>query len=296
MKTRADKFLTRISYGTLFLLSMSCILPFLLLISGSLTDNNTIVASGYTFIPKKWSADAYHYLWATSKTLVRAYGITIGTTVIGTIASLFITSMIGYGLSFRDLPGIRILSFFVIFTLLFNGGLVPSYMVYTQIFHIKNTIWAQLIPGLLMNGFTITLMRTYFSNTIPPSIKESARVDGAGEFRIFIKIIMPLSLPMMATIGLLNGVSYWNSWANGLYYLTKTKFYNVQNILNKMLTDIRFLQSGAAGDYGTEQLIALPANSVRMAMAVIGVIPILLLYPFFQKYFVKGITVGAVKE
>jgi len=296
MNSSSDKRLAASSHIILIIASLSCLLPFVLLVIGSFTDNNTIVAQGYSFFPEKWSLDAYRYLAVLSAPLIRAYGITIFTTVFGTALSLIITALIGYGLSFPNLPGVKYLSFFVVFTMLFNGGLVPTYVIYTQIFHIKNTIWAQIFPGMLLNGFNIMLMRSYFQNSIPASITESARIDGAKDLHIFFRIVLPLSLPILATIGLLTGVMYWNNWTNGLYYLTKPDYYNMQNILNNMLNDIRYLQSGAVGDYAGDLLSALPANSVRMAIAIIGVIPILTVYPFFQRYFVKGITIGAVKE
>jgi putative aldouronate transport system permease protein len=278
------------------LASLTCILPFILLIIGSLTDDGIIVQQGYSFVPEKWSTAAYGYLSVMANTIVRAYGVTLFSTAAGTAVSLILTSLMGYGLSFPNLPGKKILSFFVVFTMLFNGGLVPTYVIYTQIFHIKNTLWAQIVPGMLVSGFHVMLMRSFFQNNIPPSLVESARIDGAKDLRIFFAIVLPMSLPILATIGLLTGVTYWNNWTNGLYYLTQPDFYNVQNILNKMLMDIRYLQSGAAGDYAGDILSSLPANSVRMAIAVIGALPILFVYPFFQRYFVKGITVGAVKE
>lgn len=296
MESGSKSKLTQIAYIILAIAALSCIIPFLLLIIGSLTDNNDIIKNGYSFFPKKWSLDAYEYLKSNSASLVSAYGVTVFTTVFGTAFSLLITSMLGYGLSRSDLPGRKILSFIVVFTLLFNGGLVPTYLMYTKIFHIKNTIWAQIFPTLLLSGFNVILMRSYFVNSIPQSLTEAARIDGAKEVTIYSKVVMPLSMPIMATIGLMVGVNYWNSWLNGLYYITDSKYFSVQNILNRILLDIRYLTTGMAGDVSGDLLARLPSASIRMAIAVTGVLPILVIYPFFQKYFVKGITLGAVKE
>lgn len=275
--------------------SISCILPFLLLIIGSFTDNNLIINEGYSFFPKKWSVAAYEYLGNDFSSMVNAYIVTIFTSVFGTFLGLIVSSMLAYGLSHNRLKGSSLLNFLVLFTLLFNGGLVPTYLMYTQLFHIKNTIWAQIFPTLLVNGFFVMLLRSYFRTNIPQELYEAARMDGASEVRIFFKICLPLSLPILATVGLMQGLSYWNSWVNGLYYLTDTKYYNIQNILNRLLMDIRYLQSGFFGDMASELLANMPTDSVIMAIAVIGVVPILFVYPFFQKYYIKGITLGGVK-
>jgi putative aldouronate transport system permease protein len=227
---------------------------------------------------------------------MRAYGITILITVVGTTTSLAFTSMLAYPLSRKDLPYRNPLAFYVFFTMLFNGGLVPTYFVYTQVFDMKNSLEALLIPGLLMNGFNVLLMRTFFMTTIPPAILESAKMDGAGEIRIFYKIVLPLSAPIMATIGLFQSIAYWNDWFNGMIYITNPKLFSLQNILNRIMSDIQFLSSDPSlGARASESMMTLPSSSFRMAIVVIGVIPILLAYPFFQKHFVKGITIGAVK-
>ena len=221
--------------------------------------------------------------------------MTILVTAIGTTVSIIITSMLAYMLSKRKLPGVKILNFLVIFTMLFNGGLVPTYMIYTRVFHVKNTIWGLLLPNLLMSAFMIMLVRNYYEHSIPEELYESARIDGAGEFYIFFKIVQPLSKPILATVGLMTGIAYWNDWQNGLYYLTKDQsahLYTIQNILNEINTNIAFLASTNVGGFNTADL---PTTTARMAIAVIGILPILVLYPFFQKYFAKGLVMGAVK-
>lgn len=280
----------------LLLLSFSCIIPFVLLIVSSITDDATITLYGYSFFPQKLSLDAYKYLFAQGSVIGRAYAITVFITVVGTSVSLIISSMLAYPLSRKDYPLHKVQTFMVFFTMLFNGGLVPTYLVYTRIFDFKNTIFALIIPALLMNGFNVLLMRTFFRMNIPMAIIESAKIDGAGEFTTFIKIIMPLSLPIMATVGLLVGVSYWNDWNNGLIYITKPQLYSIQNLLNRILQDIQFLSTNPdINAQSGEVMTKLPSTTVRMAIAVIGVLPILVIYPFFQKYFQKGMTIGAVK-
>lgn len=281
-------------HTVLTLFSLACILPFVLLFIASVTDDHTIAVEGYSFFPSKFSLSAYEYLWRESAQIFHAYGITILITVVGTTASLLITSLLAYPLSRKDLPGGTAIAFFVFFTLLFNGGLVPTYLVYTQIFEIKNTLFALLIPWLLMNGFNVMLMRTFFTTTIPAAIIESASMDGAGESKMYYKIILPLSLPILATVGMFQGLAYWNDWNNGLIFVTDPKLFSLQNLLNRIMNDIQYLTRNSQMNTGAA-LEQLPTETFRMAVAVIGVIPILIAYPFFQKYFVKGMTIGAVK-
>ena len=194
----------------------------------------------------------------------------------------------------KDIPGRRILNFFVVFTMLFNGGLVPTYLVYTKYLHLGNTIWALIIPSLLMNAFHVMLVRNYFSTSIPESLIESAKLDGASEMMIFRAIVLPLSKPIMATIGLMLALSYWNNWTNGLYYLDDTSLYSIQNVLNAINNNIIAINSVSNMGLAINKS-EVPALTARMAIAVIGIVPMLCIYPFFQKYFVKGITIGAVK-
>ncbi|MET3545607.1 putative aldouronate transport system permease protein [Paenibacillus favisporus] len=278
----------------LILFSLACILPFILLFISSITDDHTIAVEGYSFFPSKFSLSAYEYLWRESGQIFHAYGITVLVTLIGTTASLLMTSLLAYPLSRKDLPGGTAIAFIVFFTLLFNGGLVPTYLVYTQLFDIKNTLFALLIPWLLMNGFNVMLMRTFFVTTIPAAIIESASMDGAGEFKMYCRIILPLSLPILATVGMFQGLAYWNDWNNGLIFVTDPKLFSLQNLLNRIMNDIQYLTRNSQLNTGAA-LDQLPSETFRMAVAVIGVIPILIAYPFFQKYFVKGMTIGAVK-
>ncbi|MGO4275606.1 carbohydrate ABC transporter permease, partial [Paenibacillus sp. TAF58] len=204
------------------------------------------------------------------------------------------TALLAYPLSRSVTPHRNLIMFIVFFTLLFNGGLVPSYLVYTQIFHIKNTIWSLIVPGLLMNGFYIMLMRTFFQTTIPSALIESAQIDGAGEYRTLWSIVLPLSTPILATIGLFECIMYWNDWQLGMIYITDPKLFSIQNLLNRIMQDIQFISTNMTNNAG-DAMQQMPTDAVKMAIAVIGVLPILVAYPFFQKYFIKGIMIGAVK-
>jgi len=276
-------------------LAAACVLPFLLLVISSVSDESSILRQGYTFFPDQLGLEAYRYLWNHADQLVRAYGVTVFVTIIGTAASLLMTAMLAYPMSRQGVPWRGRIAFFVFFTLLFNGGLTPTYLIYVQLFDIKNTILALIVPGLLMNGVNVLLMRTFFMTTIPPALIESAQIDGAGEFKIFWKIVLPLSLPIVATVGLIQTIIYWNDWFNGMIYVTDSKLFSIQNILNRMLTDIQFLSESKFSAQLGEAGANLPSTTVKMAIAVVGVLPIIAMYPFFQKYLIKGITIGAVK-
>ena len=237
--------------------------------------------------------DAYQYILDNSNTFFRAYGITIIVTILGTAVSMILTSMTAYILSKRDMPGVKILNFMIIFTMLFNGGLVPTYISYTTIFHIKDTLLALIVPNLLMGAFMVMLVRNYFEHSIPGELYESARIDGASEFRIFGTIVLPLSVPIMATVGLMSALAYWNDWQNSIYYISDKKMYSIQAILNAINQSISMLAS--LGDTAGASAAQLPTTTIRMAIAVVGILPILIIYPFFQKYFAKGLVAGAVK-
>ena len=283
-----------VSHTVLFLLTFLALVPFLILISSSFSEDTQIIKYGYSMFPRGFSIDAYGYILTNFSVIGRAYGVTIAVTVIGTAASLIITNLGAYMLSQDDLPGVKVLMFLVVFTRLFSGGLVPTYYIYTQVFHLKDTLWCLIVPNLLLNAFNIILIRNYYRFSIPKAIVESARIDGAGEFTTFVRIVFPLSLPITATVGLLTAIMFWNDWQNGLYYLTGTEWYSIQQVLRVMSSQITFLSNGTDSTQGVNRDI--PTTTIRMAIAVVAIAPILIAYPFFQKYFVKGITLGAVKE
>ena len=295
VKGKNEKIFQTVIVVLLSILLLAAVLPFILLIASSLSDEAVLLQEGYGFWPKQFSLYAYEYLFVTNTvTMFRAYGITFLITIVGTILSLLIGPMLAWPLSRRDYPRARVLTFVIFFTMLFNGGMVPSYIMWTNIFHIKNSILALILPNLVFNGFYIILYKNNFKSNIHPALIEAARLDGAGEFYIYRKVVMPLSLPILATIGLMVGIGYWNDWINGLYYITDTRLYSLQVFLNNMMSNMRALVSMSSGmDVGIGDL---PAISIRMAIAVIGTLPILILYPFFQKAFIAGIALGGVKE
>lgn len=292
---KSDYIMQGISHLVLGIMTLLALLPFILLIIASFTDEDTAIKNGFSFFPEKWGLSAYKYLVGEWSQIGHAYMMTVIVTVIGTTLCLILTTLLAYGLT-RDIVGKAVLNFFVVFTMLFNGGIVASYYVWTRYFHIKNTIWALILPGLLISAFNIILIKNYFQTSVPESLLESARIDGAGEFTIFGKIVLPLSKPIIATIGLMSALGYWNNWTNGLYYIDDSSLYTIQLVLNRINESASFLASNSSqmGDMlnGTA---SIPTTTMRMAIAVIAILPILVVYPFFQKYFVKGITIGAVK-
>ena len=292
VKSKQEKIVTTIAHIVMIILCVLAIAPFWMMVASSFTSNDVLIKFGYNFWPKVFSTEAYQYILTEWGQIGRAYINTIIVTVIGTVLSLIIVSLAGTALSQKDVPGLKVMFFFVVLTMLFNGGVVSSYIIYSQIFHIKDTILALIIPNLLLNGFNVMLVKNYIQNTIPGELQEAAEIDGAGLFRIYGTIILPLSKPILATVGLMTAVGYWNDWTNGLYYITSNKLNTVQLLLNQMNSNVEYLASHS--ELGLN-LQSVPSVSVRMAIAVIGILPIVVLYPFFQKYFEAGITMGAVK-
>ena len=292
-----SKSFNRVATIILTILVIIAMLPILLIVIASFSAESSLIRNGYTYWPEQWSLDAYYYMVKQSIMILRSYGVSFLVTFVGTALSVIITTMLAYPMSRKSFKYRNALAFFVFFTMLFNGGIVPSYIMWTKFFHIKNTIWALIVPTFLMSPFNVVLVKNYFSNSISPSILEAARMDGAGVFAVFTKIVMPLSVPIMATVGLMTAISYWNDWTNGLYYLTEnggSQYYTIQLVLNRINENINFLANNS--DVAAKAAQQLPSTTMRMAIAVIGILPIMCAYPFFQKYFVKGITLGGVKE
>ena len=273
----------------LTLFSIVALFPMILLVVASFTDENELITHGYQILPRKLSLEAYSYMVKQASTIIRAYLVTIGTTIAGTALSIFLTSSIAYPMARKNFKYRNALSFFVYFTMLFNGGLVPQYIMWTTFFHIKNTYFALVIPNLLMTAFNIFLVRNYYSNSLPEALFEAAQLDGASEFGIYTKVVFPLSKPVIATVGLFVALAYWNSWTNALYYVTDPKYFGIQNLLMRIMKNIEYLRTGAAEMSAEGQAVTLPGNSIRMALAFVGI------YPMLQKYFIKGVVVGAVK-
>ena len=278
------------------LISLVMVIPLILLLMASVTSNNEIVMYGYSFWPKEFSLEAYRYIWNEKGQIFRAYGVTLMVTAIGTVTGAMMTLLYGYVLAHQEFPGRTFLAFYLFFTMLFNGGLVPTYIMYTRYLHMKNTVGALIIPALLMNAFNVILARTYIQSNMPAALSEAAQIDGATEFRIFGQVALPLCKPIIATIGLFIGLGYWNDWMNGLYYVTDSKLFSVQQLLNNMIKNIEFLSKNANSNINLSSIGGgIPQETVRMAIAIVGLLPILVVFPFMQKYFITGISVGAVK-
>lgn len=290
-----DKLQQTIMHIFMGILVLTCVLPFLLMVMASLTEEATLTRNGYSFFPEVFSLETYRYIIRSANTILRGYGMTLLVTVIGTLCNLTLTILYAYPLSRRDLPYRGFLSFFLFFTMLFNGGLVPTYMMYANTFHIKNTIFALIVPSLMMNAFYVIMMRSFFSSSIPDSLIEAAKLDGASERKILTSIVLPLSKPMVVTLVLMVGLGYWNDWMNGLYYVTDQGLFTIQMILNNMINNIEFLTRNASMLGSAAANLKIPQVGIRMGIAVIAVLPILIIYPFLQKYFVKGIVIGGVK-
>lgn len=271
------------------------ILPFVLLFMSSITDENILVANGYSFFPKKFSLDSYLYIIRSGVKILKAYGVSIFVTVVGTGINIFLSALMAYPLTVKSLPGRKILMFYVFFTMLFHGGIVPSYIMWSGTFHIKDTIFAQMLPNLLLSAWNVMMIRTYFQTSIPDSLYEAARIDGASELKIFFSIVIPLGKPILVTMGTFAGLAYWNDWTNGLYYIVKNKdLYNVQNLLNQMISNIQYIAQSSDSNVASAAS-ALPATGIQMAIAFVAILPIMLIFPSFQKFYAKGITLGGVK-
>lgn len=276
-------------------LSLVCLMPVVLVIMVSFTDGDSIVANGYSFFPEKYSLIAYESIFKDYGTIINGYVVSIGITVVGTLLSVLLMALYAYPISRADYPLRTGFTFFLFFTMLFNGGLVSRYLIYTQLFGLKDSYFALILP-LLIIPFNVIIMRTFFQTTIHPALIESARIDGAGELRIFFRIVLPLSLPVMATMALFSTINYWNDWFNALVYITTEDKYPLQYLMMRVLNDVQYMRNNVELAAQNPSLLKnLPNESLQMAMAVIGMGPILAVYPFFQKYFVKGLTVGAVK-
>lgn len=290
IKTKQEKAFEVFASVVMICVMVIVIFPFILLFISSITDEDTLLINGYSIFPEKLSFGAYKYIWNSRDVIFRAYGITICVTVIGTLAHVAIVAMAAYPLSLRNMPGRSFFSFVILFTMLFNGGLVPTYIIYTMVFHIKNTYWALLVPNLLFSSFNCIIVRTYLQSNVPSELYESAKIDGASEFQIFRRIVLPLGKPIFVTIGVFAGLNYWNDWTNGLYYISDQSKYSIQQVLNVMVKNIEYLTK-----FGRGSVSSVPSISLRMAIAFAAMLPILILYPFLTKYFEKGIALGAVK-
>ncbi|RKP48726.1 carbohydrate ABC transporter permease [Cohnella endophytica] len=283
--------------GFFWIYTAICVLPLILVIMVSFSDEKLVLINGYKFWPEKFSTGAYDFLISDWVSIVRSYGVSIFVTVVGTLIALLTMALYAYPISRQDFKHRKIFSFIMFFTLLFNSGLVPFYLLYTQGFHLRDTIWVLMIP-YFVQPFYVLILRTFFTNSVPPALMESAKIDGAGEWRIFLQIVLPLSLPVLATVGLFCTLLYWNDWFMSLLFINQDSLVSIQFKMYKALLDITFLSANStaySAILAQNPDFQLPTETVTMAMAVVGIGPIVFAYPFFQRFFVKGLTVGAVK-
>lgn len=280
-----------IGYPLLCLFALICIIPFFLIIASSFTSESYIIKNGYVLWPKEFSMTAYELIFKNPAKILRAYGVTAFVTIVGTALSVFINAMTGYVLQRKDFKWRNIFSFYFFFTTLFSGGLVPWYILCVKTLHLKNTIWVLIIPTMV-SVWNIILVKGFMGG-IPGEITESAKIDGAGDFRIFVKLILPLSKPVIATIGLFTALAYWNDWYMCMLFIDKKELFDLQYLLYQLMGSIKALREIASQT--TVSVSSMPIESTKMALTIVATGPIILVYPFVQKYFVKGLTLGSVK-
>ena len=280
-----------IGYPLLCLFALICIIPFFLIIASSFTSESYIIKNGYVLWPKEFSLTAYELIFKNPAKILRAYGVTAFVTITGTALSVFINAMTGYVLQRKDFKWRNIFSFYFFFTTLFSGGLVPWYILCVKTLHLKNTIWVLIIPTMV-SVWNIILVKGFMGG-IPGEKTESAKIDGAGDFRIFVKLILPLSKPVIATIGLFTALAYWNDWYMCMLFIDKKELFDLQYLLYQLMGSIKALREIASQT--TVSVSSMPIESTKMALTIVATGPIILVYPFVQKYFVKGLTLGSVK-
>lgn len=277
--------------------ALSCILPFLFVVAISVTKESAIMSHGYSFWPSQFSFAGYTFLFGQMKSqILQSLLVTVTVTVSGTILNSSIVSLYAYAISRNNFPFRKFFTIFALITMLFSPGMVATYLVTTNLLHLGDTIFALIVPSMV-NVFNIIVMRTFFKRSVPDAIIESARIDGASEMRIFTQIVLPLAVPGVATISLFAALGYWNDWFNALLYIQNDNLIPLQYLLMKIQNNLQYLmQNAVAGAQLQGGLASLPGESARMAIVVVSILPIVISYPFFQRYFVRGLTIGGVKE
>ena len=281
----------------LLLISLFMLVPLALVIVVSFSSESSIELKGYSLVPLEWTLEGYEYLWKEGDQVFASYRITIIHTALGTVMSLFVMTMYSYVIAQRNFVHRKFFTWFLFFTMLFSGGLVPHYIMNVRYLHIDDSLWIFLLPSLV-SAYNVIILRTFITSTIPDTLFEAARIDGANHFRIYFSIVLPLFKAGIATIALFNVVGRWNDWFTGMLYVKNTKLIPIQTMLKNIQDNIEFLKQNAevAGTPdGLQLLNSLPDQNLRMACTVIVIVPILCAYPFFQRYFVQGLTVGSVK-
>ncbi|WMJ88733.1 carbohydrate ABC transporter permease [Anaerocolumna sp. MB42-C2] len=276
-------------------ISLICIIPVIFVFMISITSEHSLARYGYQFIPKEFSAASYLFLWNEAKTILKALGISVLVTLTGTVLGVLLTTTMGYVLSRRNYKLNGLLTYIVFIPMIFNGGMLSSYVINTNLLGLKNSIWALILP-LLVSSFNVIICKTFFRTTIPDSIIESAKIDGASQLNIFARIVVPISKPVFATIGLFLCFGYWNDWFQSSLYISNTNLLSLQALLNNIQRNIEYLANNPSAGLSLQQYKNLmPQEGARMAIAIVIILPIACAYPFFQKYFISGLTVGAVK-
>ncbi|SFH56521.1 carbohydrate ABC transporter permease [Pisciglobus halotolerans] len=276
-------------------LSFLAVFPLIFIVIISFTDETAITVNGYQLIPETWSLQGYHYLAQMKGELLQALFITVFVTVVGTLINTTITSLYAYAISRQNFAYKKFFTVFALFSMLFSAGMVPTYIVMTSMLDLGNTVWALILP-MALSPFNIIVMRTFFRRSVPESIIESARIDGASELKIFLKIVLPLAVPGIATISLFAAIGYWNDWFNALLYIQSDNLMPLQFVLMQIQNNIDFMAKNAGMTAMTFGQATIPREATRMAMVVISTLPIAVSYPFFQRYFIQGLTIGGVKE
>ena len=283
-----------LGYVLLFIFGMLCVIPFYLILISSFAEESSLIRNGFQLIPQQFSTRAYEMVFTNPGRIGRAYLNTIFVTAVGTTVSLLLNTLTGYVLSCRDFKWRNGFSFFFFFTTLFSGGLIPWYSLYTKVLHLRNTYLALILP-MVFSVWNMIIAKNYMKS-IPYEISESAKLDGAGELRIYAQLYMPLATPLLATLGLFSALAYWNDWYNSMLFSTKEEMQSLQYFLQDMLGTVQALkQLVAEGQFQAVETATLPSTGMRMAMTCVVTGPIIFLYPLVQRYFVKGLTIGAVK-
>lgn len=280
------------------LMSLTFVVPMILVISISFSSEASVTAvnAGYSLIPKEFSTEAYQLAFANPKNIINGYIVTIAQSFLGTFLSCIVLGMVAYPLSRSNFAYKGVITFIVFFTMLFGGGMIPTYIVYTQFYHLKDSFWVYILPGLAGGAYYTLIVRTFFKG-LPEALFESAKIDGAREMTIFFKIAVPLSKPVFATVGFMMLVAKWNDWMTSLIYINNQDLYTLQYLLQRILNEAQYLNGLMNNPIpGVDpNLFRQPTETLRYAMCVVAAGPMLLIFPFFQKYFAKGLTIGAVK-
>lgn len=291
MKKKKIDLLTVFFYFIVLLVAFICFSPFWLIVIGSLSLESDVILRGYSLWPEHFSLDSYKMVFLIPKRIIQGYQVSGFITIVGTFIALFFSTMAAFVLMRKDFRFRNKIAMFLYFPSIFSGGMLPSYLLIVKYLGLKDNIWALILPGLI-SAWNIFLLRNFMSD-IPDSIMESAKLDGANDFQIFIKLYLPLSKAGLATIGLFTALGYWNNWSNAMLYINRAELFPLQYLLYSMLSNVQGVKEMAAAS--GVAMPNLPSETYKMAMAVVTTGPIILLYPFVQRYFVKGITVGAVK-